>query len=338
MGSEKDKTDALDIGKSLPNNGRWHMKAVVVDDGALHCLRFADVPEPAPLPGQVVIEVHSFSLNPGELKWADRSGARHEEFGFSNGTVVGHDSAGVVVVASRDGRGPAVGTRVASVGFCGSWAERYVSNVDMLAVIPNSVEFGEAAALPMAGGTALGSLQLAGTTIGRRLMVTAAGGGVGRVAVQLAAISGSYVVASVGTPEKGEGLKELGANEVVVGVEGIQRINGPIDIVLDAAGGEYMVAAWDKLARDGTMVTCGWATLAPAIFAPFSMVGQHGKKIVSFSSETSNGETIAALLDLVARGRLKVTIGRRGSWSALHDSIDALWSRQIKGKVVLDVD
>ena len=313
------------------------MKAIIVDDNAPHCLIFADVPEPVPLPGQVVIEVHSFSLNPGELKWADRSGARHEEFGFSNGTVVGHDSAGVIVVASPDGRGPAVGTRVASVGFCGSWAEKYASNLDMLAVIPDSVEFGEAAALPMAGGTALGSLQLAGTTIGRRLMVTGAGGGVGRIAVQLAAIAGSYVIASVGSPEKGEGLKELGANEVVVGVEGIQRITGPLDIVLEATGGDYMVAAWDKLARDGTMVTYGSATLAPTIFPPFSMAGQHGKKIVSFSSETSNGKTIDSFLHLVSRGRLKVHIGRRGSWSTLHDSIDALWSRQIKGKVVLDV-
>ena len=216
-----------------------------------------------------MIRVHNFSLNQGELRWADKSGGRHEEFGFPNGTVVGHDSAGTVVETSPDGKGPAVGTRVASVGFCGSWAEKYASNIDMLAVIPDSVDFAEAAALPMAGGTALGSLQLAGTTIGRRLMITGGGGGVGRTSVQLAANAGAYVIASVGTAEEGEGLKELGASEVVVGVEGIRAIKTPLDIVLEAAGGAYMVAAWDKLSRVGTMVSYGWVTLEPAVFPPF---------------------------------------------------------------------
>jgi NADPH:quinone reductase len=314
------------------------MKAIIVDEKAPHSLRFADIPEPVPRPGQVVIKVYNFSLNPGELRWADKSGGRHEEFGFPNGTVVGHDSAGVVVAASPDGRGPVVGTRVASVGYCGSWAEKYASDINMLAVIPDSVEFGEAAALPMAGGTALGTLQLAGTTIGRRLMITGAGGGVGRTSVQLAAIAGAYVIASIGTAEEGEGLKELGANEIVVGVEGIKAIKEPLDIVLEAAGGAYMAAAWEKLSKIGTMVSYGWVTLEPAVFPPFSIVGQHGKKIVSFSSETSNGKTIETLLDLVARKRLKVNIGRRGSWNTLHESIDALFGRQVKGKVVLDVD
>ena len=313
------------------------MKAVIVDEKAPHSLRFADVPEPVVRPGQVVIKVQHFSLNPGELRWADKSGGRHEEFGFPNGTIVGHDSAGVVVEASPDGRGPSVGTRVASVGFCGSWAEKYASDINMLAVVPDSVDLVDAAALPMAGGTALGSLQLAGTTIGHRLMITGAGGGVGRTSVQLAAIAGAHVIASVGTPEETEGLKELGASEVVVGVEGIKSIKEPLDIVLDAAGGPYMVAAWERLSRVGTFVSYGWVTLEPAVFPPFSIVGQHGKKIISFSSETVNGKQIGILLGLVAQKRLKVNVGRRGSWESLHESIDALFGRQVKGKVVLDV-
>ena len=314
------------------------MKAIVVDETAPYCLRFAEVPEPVPGPGQVVIEVRSFSLNPGELRWADKTGGRHEEYGFPNGTIVGHDSAGVVVAASPDGNGPPVGTRVASVGYCGSWAEKYVSDIHMLAVIPDAVDFAEAAALPMAGGTALGSLQLAGTTIGRRLMITGAGGGVGRTSVQLAAISGAHVIASVGSPEEGEGLAALGAQEVVVGIEGIEAITPSLDIVLDAAGGSYMVAAWDKLSNVGTLITYGWVTLEPAVFPPFSLVGQHGKKIVSFSSETNNGKTIETLLSLVARKRLTVNIGRRGSWNTLYEAIEALFARQVKGKVVLNVD
>jgi NADPH:quinone reductase-like Zn-dependent oxidoreductase len=314
------------------------MKAIVVDEASPHALRFADVPEPVARPGQAVIKVAHFSLNPGELHWAAKTGGRHEEFGFAAGTIVGHDASGVVVEASPDGRGPAVGTRVVSLGFCGSWAEKYAADLDMLAVVPDSVSLADAAALPMAGGTALGSLQLAGTAIGRRLMVTGAGGGVGRMSVQLAALAGAHVIASVSSAAKANGLEELGANEIVVGVDGITAIKQPIDIVLDALGGAYMVAAWERLSATGTMISYGWATREPAMFPPFSLVGHHGRKIVSYSSATSNGKTIETLLELVATRRLRVNIGKRGSWKAIHEAIDALWGRRVSGKIVLDVD
>ncbi|WP_026218956.1 zinc-binding dehydrogenase [Embleya scabrispora] len=85
--------------------------------------------------------------------------------------------------------------------------------------------------------------------VGRRVLITGAAGGVGRMAVQLAARAGARVIASVGTPERGAGLVELGAAEVVVGLDGVDE---PLDVVLDNVGGPQLVAVWRLLAPGGT--------------------------------------------------------------------------------------
>lgn len=85
-------------------------------------------------------------------------------------------------------------------------------------MLPDDVDFGSAAALPVAAVTALRAVRALGPVVGRRILITGASGGVGRFAVQLAALAGAHVVAVVGSPERGTGLPELVDAEVVVGV------------------------------------------------------------------------------------------------------------------------
>jgi NADPH:quinone reductase-like Zn-dependent oxidoreductase len=198
-------------------------------------VRLAEVPEPVAGPSQALVEVRHVSLNHGDLNDA-RSGR------VPAGGILGSDAAGVVIRAAADGRGPAQGARVVALTQ-GAFAERVAVEVGALAEVPAPVDLAEAAALPVAGVAALQALRACGPVQGRRVLVTGASGGVGRFAVQLAANGGAWVIASVGSV--GRDLAKLGADEVMVGLDGIDR---PVDLVLDNVGGPLMVAAWNLLA------------------------------------------------------------------------------------------
>lgn len=124
------------------------MFALVPAPGAPFGLALGDLPDPDPAADQVVVDVTHTSLNFGEIN-AARSAAT------GGGTVSGWDAAGVVAVAAQDGSGPPVGSRVLTFGYAGAWAQRRTVAVDELAVIPESVDSAVAAALPVAGVTAL---------------------------------------------------------------------------------------------------------------------------------------------------------------------------------------
>ncbi|HYY79801.1 MAG TPA: zinc-binding dehydrogenase [Actinomycetes bacterium] len=300
------------------------MRALVAEPSAPAALRLAEVPEPVPGPGQVLLEVHHASLNRGDLNDA-RSGR------VPPGAVLGSDAAGVVARAAA-GDGPPAGARVVAMAP-GAFAERSAVGVAALAPVPPEVDLAEAAALPVAGVAALRALRAAGPVLGRRVLVTGASGGVGRFAVQLAARAGAQVVASVGAAARAAGLAEAGADQVVVGLDGVDR---PVDVVLDNVGGPQLVAAWRLLAPGGNLQSIGWAAGEPAVFPPYSTVGPR-RSLVAFLNDGDAGDELATLVRLLAAGRLAVPIGWRGPLERAEQAAEALLGRRVDGKAVLDV-
>ncbi|WP_433211624.1 zinc-binding dehydrogenase [Microtetraspora malaysiensis] len=301
------------------------MRALVIDPDAPGSLRLGTAPEPRPAPHQLVLDVRHISLNRGEVAFAGRLPA---------GTVHGYDAAGVVVRAAADGSGPAVGARVAAFG-AGAWAQRMAVDTTAVAEVPAEVDLADAAAVPMAGITALRTLRTR-SILGRRVLITGAAGGVGRYAVQLAALGGAHVIASVGSPARADGLAELGAHEVVVGLEGVDR---PVDLILDNVGGPQLAAAWELLAPGGGVQNIGWASDEPAVFAPYSLFSVGPAKTMStFGDAREVGPDLAALLAFVAAGRLSPEVDWRGSWERVAEAAQALLDRRIAGKAVLDVE
>jgi NADPH:quinone reductase len=298
------------------------MRALIVDPSAPAAVRLAGVPEPAPGRGQVVLAVRHVSLNHGDLNDA-RSGR------VPPGAVLGSDVAGVVAAAAGDG-GPAVGARVVALA-AGAFAEQVAVDVGALAAVPASVDLAAVATLPVAGLAALRALRAAGPVLGKRVLITGASGGVGRFAVQLAAHAGAHVIASVGSRGRGAGLGR--ADEVVVGLDGI---DGPVDVVLDNVGGPQMVEAWGLLTPGGTLQSIGWTSGEPAVFPPYSTVGPP-KSLSSFLIEGETRGDLATLVQFVAEGSLRVEIGWRGPWDRVDEAVDALRSRRVDGKAVLDV-
>ncbi|MFI9150133.1 zinc-binding dehydrogenase [Streptomyces sp. NPDC053367] len=301
------------------------VRALVVDPSAPAAVRLADVPGPVAAADQVLVEVSHASLNHGDLNDA-RSGR------VPPGAVLGSDAAGVVVQAAADGTGPAVGARVVAL-TSGAFAERVAVGVTELAELPEELDPARAVGLPVAGVAALRSLRAAGLAAGKRVLITGASGGVGRFAVQLAARAGARVIASVGSAARGAGLRQAGADEVLVGLEGLEQ---PVDIVIDSVGGPQLVAAWQLLAPGGSLQSVGWTSGEPAVLPPYVTVGP-AKSLTSFVIDSPAGADLATLAGLAAEGALTVDIGWQGSWDRFAEAAEALHGRRVPGKAVLEV-
>lgn len=205
-----------------------------------------------------------------------------------------------------------------------------------LAVLPEGVGYGAAAALPVAGVTALRALRTVGSLLGRRVLITGASGGVGRFAVQLAAQAGAHVVAVVGRPERGIGLAELGATEVVSG--GLADVREPVSAVIDNVGGQLLADAFMLLAPDGLAVSVGKASLEPTtIDFEQARLTNPGARIAAFVVGPGFGPDLAYLASLVAVGRLDPQVGWHSDWERAGDAAEALLTRKVAGKAVLDV-
>ncbi|MUN39566.1 zinc-binding dehydrogenase [Actinomadura litoris] len=303
------------------------MRALIHDPDAPQGLRLGEAADPRPEPGQAVVEVRAVSLNFGEV--ADLA-QRTEPGGVS-----GWDAAGVVVEAAADGSGPEAGRRVVTWGPAGAWARLRAVDTAKLVAVPDTVDLGVASALPVAGVSALQALRGLGPVIGRRILVTGASGGVGRYAVQLGALAGAHVVAAVGSPERGAGLTELGAAEVVVGLDNVTE---PVFGVLENVGGALLAQAYGLLADGGIVQSIGHASGGSTTidFEAARHLGS-GLRIEAYRLDWAFAPDLAYLLRLLDQGRLDPQIGWRGSWDRVAEAAAALLERRIRGKAVLDV-
>jgi NADPH:quinone reductase len=304
------------------------MRAVIYDPEAPANLRLADVDEPVVADSEALIEVRATALNFGEVHFIDRM--------RKPGEVPGWDAAGVVLQAAADGSGPPVGSRVVGFHGAGGWAQRRSVPTENLAILPDSVEFGPAAALPVAGVTALQALRRLGPVVGRRVLITGASGGVGRFAVQLAARAGAHVIATVGSEARGAGLRELGAAEVVVGLADVTE---PVFGVLDNVGGQLLAEAFSLVADGGSAQSIGMASNQPTTI-DFEAERQFGvqKRLEPFTVRTPFRPDLGYLVELLAAGEIDPQIGLRTSWTEVSKAAEALLDRRVAGKAVLDVE
>jgi len=306
------------------------MRALIVDPQAPGRLRLGEAPDPEPGPHQVLVEVRHTSLNSAELWFAGQA---------EPGEVIGFDAAGVVVAAAADGTGPVVGSRVVGFAEGGGFGALRAMDVADVAVVPDGVDLGEAAALPVAAGTALRALEQAGPLLGRRVLVTGASGGVGGFAVRLAALAGAYVIGAAGSEDGLRWVGELGADETVGALD---RVTEPVDVVIDTVGGDQLAAAYRLLALGGSLQSIGWASGRDAVLPVGSTLGSKvPKAIVSVYNGgglTDRQAQLRRLLALVDAGKLRVPVGWRGPWDKIADAVEALSARTLRGKAVLDLD
>jgi len=295
-------------------------------DDALVALADRDVPVPAD--DEALVAVEAYSVNRGEilLLAAGRQGPP------------GKDIAGSVIQTAADGSGPAAGTRVVAHLEGGGWAQQACVPTGRLGVLPDAVSAVTAAALPLAGLTALRLLRECGDLAGRRMLVTGASGGVGHYLVELGAQAGTAITAVTSSPARGERLPALGADVVVQRVEDAE---GPFDVVMDAVGGETFGRALLKLGGGGLMLWYGQAGQQAAQADFFAVAEGPGlvtiRSFLYWAGDASDGRDLSTLVALVAAGRLNPEIGLTADWSQTPAVLAAVRDRQVRGNAVLTI-
>ncbi|MFD1541136.1 zinc-binding dehydrogenase [Nonomuraea guangzhouensis] len=303
------------------------MRRLIPTGDASRPVEFAEAAQPVPAADEVLIKVEAFSPNRGETFLLETP---------EQGLLPGKDVAGLVVQAAADGSGPQVGTRVVGHPPMGGWAEYAAVPTHSIAVLPDELSTVQAAALPLAGITALRLLRVAGAVTGRRVLLTGASGGVGHYLTELAAAAGAEVTAVTATAERGARLRELGAEAIV---HDVGEADGPFDVVLESTGGSALAAALARLVPEGMLVWFGQASRTPATVNFFDLLaGPENAVIRHFHyAGAPYGRDLATLVRLVAGGRLHPEIGRTAGWSQTADILVDLRERRIRGKAVLTI-
>lgn len=304
------------------------MRGHITDPTAPDGLTLRELPEPDPGANEVVVEVTAYAVNRGEISLlADRS----------DGWTPGQDVAGTVLRAAPDGSGPAAGTRVVGMADHGGWSERAVVPTHRVAELPGGVSDAQAAALPVAGLTALRTLRTGGSLLGVRVLVTGASGGVGTFAVQLAVAAGARVTGLVSGERRVDLVRGLGAHDVVTALD---EHTGPFEVIVDGVGGQVLVDAVHRLAPGGTLAAYGVAggsDPAPLSFVDFATAPL--ARLVGFfvyeTGQDSFGADLGTLAGLVADGRLDPQLGLVEDWTKTAAAVAALRAHRVTGKVVL---
>ncbi|WP_158373267.1 NADP-dependent oxidoreductase [Cellulosimicrobium cellulans] len=307
------------------------MRAVVYEEfGGADVLRVEDRPEPHIGADAVVVKVAAASLNPVDYKI--REGYLRGLMDVHFPAVPAWDVSGTVVKAGLDTPELQVGDEVLAyarkdVVQDGTLAEYVAVPVRTAAKKPAGLSFEHAAALPLAGLTALQSIRRAGLTEGQTVLVHAAAGGVGSIAVQLAAHAGARVVGTA-SERNHDYLRSLGAEPVAYGDGLVEaaRAAAPdgFDVVLDYVGGQAIETAPALLRPGGTIASITDARARDELGGQYVWV-------------RPDSADLAHLADLAARGVITVEIAATYPLEEAAAAYRELETGHTRGKIVVTV-
>ena len=308
------------------------MKAVsIYYYGGPGVLAYEDAPRPHPAPGEVLVRVHAAGINP--VDWKIREGHLKEMLHHTLPLVLGWDVSGVIAALGAGVTRFKVGDEVFSrpdIERDGAYAEFIVIRETEVALKPKSVDHVHAAALPLAGLTVWQSLfDAAALTAGQRVLIHAAAGGVGSLAVQLAKGRGAHVIGTASAKNHAF-VRALGADEVVdYERERFETVVGPVDVVFDTMGGDIQTRSWEVLKRGGILVSIASPPSAEAAVA-------HGGRF-AFVFTQPNAAQLAEIATLVDAGKLKASVETVLPLAAAVRGQALSAAGHTRGKIVLQV-
>jgi NADPH:quinone reductase len=327
------------------------MRAVVVDQpGGIEVLRLAEVPTPAPGPGEVLIRTAASTVNWGDVQ--KREDIYPDPVVFP--AILGMEVAGVVGAVGSDVPKTWVGRRVTALGgprLVGGYAESISVAVEYVLPLPDDIDWRTAAAFPLASLTAWHILQSAASIgPGDVVLIHAISGSVGLALTQIASLLGATVIGTVGDASKADVAKAAGAKLVIdrsstdFAEEAMRFTAGRgVDLVVDSLGASVLPHSFDALRTYGRVINIGEAAGEP----DFNV----RKKLYERSTSLSGFELLHAVpgserwqagvefvLKHLADGTLRIPVGKARPLENVAELHAAIAGRGTTGKLVIDVD
>jgi NADPH:quinone reductase-like Zn-dependent oxidoreductase len=308
------------------------MRAIIQDTfGGPEVLRVAEVPDPAPLPTEVVVGVKAIGVNPVETY------IRAGRFPFAGQPpiILGWDISGVIETVVPGVNRFAVGDEVFGMPLfpraAKAYAERVAAPSRQLVRKPAALGHNEAAALALAGLTAWQALvQVADVKAGHRVLIHAAAGGVGHLAVQIAKARGAYVIGTASTG-KCEFVRGLGADEVIDyrSADFADAVKD-MDVVLETVGGDNGERSVKTLRPGGLLMT-----IVDRLNKELAeRTNEAGRRFAGVTVEPDHGD-LEALAALATAGKLKVHVDQAFPLEEAANAHRFLVEAKPRGKIVL---
>ena len=321
------------------------MKAIRIHEtGGPEVMRLEDVEIPAPAQGEILIKVAAAGVNYADL--AQRQGAYLTR--TRTPMTLGFEVAGTIAAHGPGVSAPPVGTRV--IAFVeGGYAEYAVASASTIIPIPENLDFTHAAAFAVQGLTAYQTLRESGRLQpGESVLVQAAAGGVGTLAVQLARLMGAgTVIGTASNAQKLDLVLRLGADAAINytqndWVEQVKKASGGrgVDVVLEVVGGPIAEQCLQCLAPFGRMVVIGAASGQLVQFSGIQLMYKN-LSVVGYwlTAWLSRPDRIAAatieLMQYLATGTLQIVVGQIYPLAEAAEAHRAIAERKTTGKVVL---
>lgn len=323
------------------------MKAIMMHEpGEPEVLVLEDVETPEPGPGEVLIEVALAGVNYADTGM--RRGMFHGPGAAAMPITPGFEVSGTIVELGEDVEGFEEGSRVVAVLETGGYAEYAVAPVNSVVKVPEGVDYLQATALLVQGITAYGVLHdSARVQPGESVLVQAAAGGVGTLAVQLAKLAGAEtVIGTASTPEKRDLAEFLGADQTVDytqdgWVEEVLEATGGrgVDVVLESVGGEIGSQAYGCLAPLGRLVTFGAAAGEGMATPDMWQLNMQGQSVSGYGGPWirpgAAGRAREDIFGYLTSGELRVVEGPSFGLEEAAGAHRAVEGRVTVGKVAL---
>lgn len=323
------------------------MRAMRVNElGTPDMLTMAEIPSPAPGPGQIRVAVHAAGCNFADTLMI----SGHYQYKPDLPFVPGLEVAGTVIDTGDGAGGFAPGDRVMAWTGLGGYAEEAVADAANTMRIPESMDYPTAAGFPITYSTAHVTLTHRQIHLepGEVLLVNGATGGAGLAAVDVGKAIGAIVIAAVGSRAKMDIAREHGADYVIDYTaesirDRVKELTGGADVVFDPVGGDIFTQSLRCLNVDGRVAIIGFASgTVPQIPANYLLVKNISAVGISVGGYRRThpevtGQTFAHLAAWYAAGRLHPTTGHTYPLERAAEALRLLTSRQATGKVILQV-
>ncbi len=295
------------------------MKAIRIHQyGGPEVLAQVEMQRPTPGHDEVLIKVHAAAVNP--IDWKMRAGHVKEVFPLTFPSTLGWDVSGTVEEAGDKATQFKRGDEVYALVKGGGYAEFVVANATVVAKKPRTLDHVYAAAVPVAGQTALQALfEVAQLRAGQKVLIHAAAGGVGNFAVQLAKAKGAYVIGTASSKNQAF-LGELGVD---------QAVDYQIDVVLDTVGGETQERSFKVLKKGGILVS---------LVQPPSQESatKYGVRALFYGGHASSSD-LAEIAKLIDDGKVKPVVETVLPLADARRAHELSETGHARGKIVLKV-